>query len=155
MNRLVALTLAALICVCPSAKAEDFSSHEAEVKKTLAAFIQAFDNLDWETFRAAFADDATVFYPRGFPQRANGRPEFERNFRLVFEQIHGGRTKGPYMDLQPRDVNIQLAGDIAIVTFHLDDRAGFVNRRTVILRKFSEDWKIIHLHASEVSIPAP
>ena len=58
------------------------------------------------------------------------------------------------MDLQPSNLKIQIAGDVAIVTFHLDDRPGFVNRRTVILRKFTESWKIIHLHASEVSIPA-
>jgi len=56
--------------------------------------------------------------------------------------------------LQPRSLKIEIAGDVAIVTFHLDDRRGFVNRRTVILRKFTERWKIIHLHASEVSIPA-
>lgn len=58
------------------------------------------------------------------------------------------------MALQPRNLKIEIAGDAAIVTFHLDDRPGFVNRRTVILRKFTESWKLTHLHASEVSIPA-
>lgn len=68
--------------------------------ETLANFIHAFDNLDWEGFRTSFADDATVFYPRAVPQRADGRSEFERNFRQVFEQIRGGKTKGPYMSCE-------------------------------------------------------
>jgi ketosteroid isomerase-like protein len=155
MSRFLAPTLAVLICVCTLAQADDLSSKESEVRKTLADFIQAFDNLEWENFRAAFADDATVFYPRAFPGRANGRPEFERNFRKVFEQVRGGKTKGPYMDLKPRDLRIQMTGDVAIVTFHLDDRPGFLNRRTVVLQKLAGEWKIIHLHASEVAIPTP
>jgi len=64
---------------------------DSEVRKTLSDFIQAFDNLDWEKFRTAFADDATVFYPRGVPSRADGRAEFEQTFRRVFEQIRAGR----------------------------------------------------------------
>ena len=150
MNRILALTLMALLSIHAFAQ-DKTSAKEQEVKKTLAAFIQAFDNLDWEKFRAAFADDATVFYPRAVPNRADGRAEFERTFRQVFEQIRAGRTTGPYMDIQPRDLKIQIAGDVAIVTFHLDDRPGFINRRTVILKKFVPGWKIIHLHASEVA----
>ncbi len=154
MSQILKLTCVALLTAFAFPQVDERSPKEEEVRNTLVAFIQAFDNLDWETFRASFADDATVFYPRAFPQRADGRLEYERNFRQVFEQIRAGRTKGPYMDLQPRNLKIEIAGDVAIVTFHLDDRPGFVNRRTVILRKFTESWKIIHLHASEVSIPA-
>jgi ketosteroid isomerase-like protein len=55
------------------------------------------------------------------------------------------------MDVQPRDMEIQLFGNIAITTFHLDDRAGFLNRRTIILNKTKGGWKIVHLHASEVT----
>ena len=152
MNRILALTLMALLPIQVSAQ-DKTSTEEQDVTKTLSAFIQAFDNLDWESFRAAFADNATVFYPRAVPNRANGRAEFERTFRQVFEQIRAGRTTGPYMDIQPRALKMQIAGDVAIVTFHLDDRPGFVNRRTIVLKKFSAGWKIIHLHASEVSIP--
>lgn len=150
MNRILALTLMALVSIHALAQ-DKTSAKEQEVKKTLAAFIQAFDNLDWENFRTAFADDATVFYPRAVPNRADGRAEFEHSFRQVFEQIRAGRTTGPYMDIQPRDLKIQIAGDLAIVTFHLDDRPGFINRRTIVLKKFPARWKIIHLHASEVA----
>ncbi len=126
------------------------STADAEVRDTLARFVQAFDNLDWNGFREFFEDDATVFYPREFPQRANGRVEFEKTFRSVFEQIRAGRSSGPYMNIQPRNVKVQVLENVAIVTFHLDDRAGSINRRTIILHRTAHGWKIVHLHASEV-----
>ncbi len=132
--------------------AKPANTGESEVRKTLADFVRAFDNLDWDRFHGAFADDATVFYPREFPRRANGRAEFEKSFRNVFDHIHAGKTEAPYMDIQPKDLKIQIAGAVAIVTFHLDDRPAFLNRRTVVLEKQAAGWKIIHLHASEVAI---
>lgn len=125
---------------------------ESEVREELAKFIRAFDDLDWESFRLAFDDNATVFYPRAFPERANGRPEFEKTFRTVFEQIRDGKSAAPYMDIQPREMRIQLLENVAIVTFHLDDGAGFLNRRTIVLSKTGKGWKIVHLHASEVPL---
>lgn len=128
------------------------STSESEVRDVLASFVRAFDNLDWDSFRLAFSDDATVFYPRGIPERATGRVEYEKTFQIVFGQIRGSRTKAPYMDIQPRELNIQLLGSVAIATFHLDDRAGFLNRRTIVLSNTGAGWKIVHLHASEVPI---
>jgi ketosteroid isomerase-like protein len=153
MNRISVVLFVGLLSVSAHAQTGDNSAKAAEVQKTMNTFIQAFTNLDWEPFRAAFADDATVFYPRAIPRRADGRADFEHNFRQVFEQIRNGRTKGPYFEVQPRDLKIQIAGDVAIVTFHLDDKPGFVNRRSVILQRRAGNWKIIHLHASEVAAP--
>jgi ketosteroid isomerase-like protein len=125
---------------------------DPDVRAALAHFIRAFDDLDWENFRLAFDDSATVFYPRAMPQRANGRGEFEKAFKSVFQLIRGAKTAPPYMDIQPKDLRIQLFGDVAIATFHLDDRPGFLNRRTIVLNKTEKGWKIVHLHASEVSV---
>jgi len=154
MKQRSALVLILLSTVSIACYAGPPDSAEAEVRKTLSDFIQAFDNLEWDRFCAAFSDDATVFYPREFPSRANGRQEYEKTSQKVFDRIRADRTQGPYMDLQPRDLRLQLAGDIAIVTFHLDDRPGFLNRRTIVLQKQPSGWKIIHLHASEVAAPA-
>lgn len=129
-------------------------SEDVGPETTLHAFIRAFDNLDWERFRGFFADDATVFYPRGVASRAHGRAEFEANFQQVFTQIRGSRKQPPYMDLQPHDLYIQRFGDIAVATFHLDDRPGVLNRRTIVLHRMGDRWKIVHLHASEVAVPA-
>ena len=147
----VAVVLTLLVVPSVFAEGQPVSA-ELQVRETLARFVQAFDDLDWDTFRLAFDDNATVFYPRVFPERASGRAEFEKNFKTVFEQIHSGKTAAPYMDIQPKEMKIQLFGNVAIATFHLDDRAGFVNRRTIVLNKGDTGWKIVHLHASEVSV---
>jgi ketosteroid isomerase-like protein len=142
-----------LLLLAPALLAEtNPSPSETEVRNVLAKFVDAFDKLDWEVFRLAFDDDATVFYPRAFPERASGRAEFEKTFKAVFEQIRNRRATGPYMDLKPRDMKIQMLGNVAIATFHLDDRVGFINRRTIVLHKTRTGWKIVHLHASEVSV---
>jgi ketosteroid isomerase-like protein len=153
MKQACTLVLITVMTFVGSASPESAGTSEREVRKTLSDFIQAFDNLDWERFRNFFAEDAKVFYPREFPRRADGRPEFETNFQKVFERIRAGRSKGPYQDIQPRDLEIQIVGDVAIATFHLDDRTGLLNRRTLVLQKRPDGWKIIHLHASEVAIP--
>lgn len=140
-----------LISVSLAAQTKPITA-ESEVRASLAQFIHAFDYLDWETFRLSFDDSATVFYPRAFPARATGRPEFEKTFKQVFEQIRGGKTTAPYMDIQPRDLHVQLFGNLAIATFHLEDRPGFLNRRTIVLSKTTAGWKIVHLHASEVTL---
>lgn len=46
------------------------------------------------------------------------------------------------MDIKPRDLKIQLFGNMAIATFHLDDRAGILNRRTIVLKKANAGWKL-------------
>jgi ketosteroid isomerase-like protein len=150
-SALVLILLLTISIVCNAGPAD---SAESEVRKTLSDFIQAFDNLEWNRFCAAFSDDATVFYPREFPNRANGRQEYEKTFQKVFDRIRAGRTQGPYMDIQPRDLRLQIAGKVAIATFHLEDRPGFLNRRTIVLQKQPSGWKIIHLHASEVATQA-
>ena len=142
----LALLLPAVFAQSPPAPAE------GAVRDALAHFIRAFDDLDWEHFRLAFDDNATVFYPRAMPQRANGRAEFEKAFNTVFQQIRGGKTGPPYIDIQPKELRIQLFGGVAIATFHLDDRPGFLNRRTMVLNKTKKGRKIVHLHASEVAV---
>jgi ketosteroid isomerase-like protein len=151
-TRLVPILL--LLFLLAPLLAETEPAPESQVQAALAGFVRAFDNLDWEAFRMAFSDDATVFYPRGFPKRASGRAEFEKTFKVVFDQIRGAQIRPPYMNIQPRDLDIQLFGVVAIVTFHLDDRPGFLNRRTIVLKQTKAGWKIVHLHGSEVPLPA-
>ena len=125
------------------------------LKLALDDFVRAFEDLDWQKFRTSFADDATVFYPRGFPSRADGREQYESSFKVVFEQLRNGKTGPPYHSIRPKGLKTQMLGeDVAIVTFHLEDRPGMLNRRTIVFRKMPQGWKIVHLHASEVSLPS-
>jgi hypothetical protein len=80
------------------------------------------------------------------------------NLRLIFSKFLRRFVEvenSPHtMDLQPHNLYIQRFGDIAIATFHLDDRPGVLNRRTIVLHRMGDRWKIVHLHASEVAVPA-
>lgn len=138
---MVAFLLPFVLTVCLPAQTQSTSQPQDDLQAALTNFIQAFDNLDWERFRSSFDDDATVFFPRGFPARATGRTQFEKNFKVVFEQIKDGKTAPPFMDIQPKDMEIQRLGDVAVVTFHLHDRPGMLNRRTLVLRKNTNGWR--------------
>ena len=154
MKFMASLAVPFLLMSCLSAQTVPSASKNDELQQAISNFIQAFDNLDWEHFRLSFTDDATVFFPRGIPMRATGRAEFEKGFTQVFQQIREGKKAAPYMQIEPRRLEVQRAGDIAIVTFELDDRPGMLNRRTLVWQKTGQGWKIIHLHASEVKTPS-
>lgn len=144
-----------LLLVAPVVQAQVKSGPaDAEVRDALEKFIHAFDNLDWEGFRSAFDDNATVFFPHHFAERADGRAEFEKDFKVFFQRIRMGsyKTTAPYMDLRPKGMKIQLFDDVAVATFQLDGPPGFLGRRTIVLHKTGAGWKIVHIHASEMAV---
>jgi ketosteroid isomerase-like protein len=123
-----------------------------EIRAFLDRFVTAFDNLDWPVFIGMFDDDATIFYPSppNAPIRATGRREFEAAWRRVFQGIRGSRTTAPFMELRPERVHVQMLTGAAVVTFELHDVPGQTGRRTLILRRHHDVWRIAHLHASNV-----
>jgi ketosteroid isomerase-like protein len=128
-------------------------SASAAVQKTAEQFIEAFINLDWERFRRFFAKDATAFFPPSaqFPRRANGKAEIEQVFRAVFEAARKRKSSPPYLNIEPKEMKVQILGDVAIVTFHLEDPDMF-GRRTIIFQRQGRQWLIVHLHSSGVSL---
>jgi ketosteroid isomerase-like protein len=67
----------------------------AGVEAALRRFLAAFEDLDWEAFRASFADDACVFFPSAAtPHRFCGRDLVEARFRRVFDSIRREATSG-------------------------------------------------------------
>jgi len=124
------------------------------IKQALSVFLRAFDNLDWPAFRACFAEDVTMFHPAAPNIKRIDSPEaFEKAWLGVFARIktQSGRSSPPYMDLQPQDLRIQMMSpEIALVTFHLID-GDTTSRRSLLLKKQSDGWKIVHLHASNIT----
>jgi len=142
-----------MLLVLSTSAAFAATTPEDEVRQTLSQFVYAFDNLDWDRFAGFFSDDATMFQPRRFTRRAENKAGIESQFRQIFQTIRGDQTKPPYMKIQPRDLRVQmLSTDVAIVTFHLDDRPNVLNRRTIVWQRTKSGWKIVHIHASEVAI---
>jgi len=124
----------------------------AAVASALKRFLTAFENLEWEPFRAAFSDSATVFQPApNMPGRFTGRAAIDSTFRLVFADIRSHASSGPpYHRLTPVDLRIQpLAPGVVLATFMLDNSQRLA-RRTVVFRREAGGWRIFHLHASNM-----
>lgn len=127
------------------------------VEEFVSTFIRAFNDLDWDKFRHCFAEDATVIHPAIFPRRLDGRDNYEPAWRKVFDEIRStsGRSQPPFMELKPENLKIQMFGNVAVVTFHLNRARGSLGRRSLVLRKTAEGWKIVHLHASNAEFEQP
>jgi ketosteroid isomerase-like protein len=128
----------------------------ASVEQAWSTFLTSFDNLDWEAFRDCFSSTATVFHPTAPNiRRVDSPEEFEKAWLGVFERIkkNSGRTSPPYMILNPLDLRVErLSDDVTLVTFHLVD-GSILNRRTLVFKREPTGWKIVHVHASNLSLP--
>ena len=123
------------------------------VRAAVDEFLTAFDLLDWERFRRCFASDATVFFPWDLhPRRAEGATEVEAEFKRFFDQARTRAAGPPYLNLVPLDIAIQVWQDVALVTFHLD-RPPTIGRRSLVLQRQAQQWRIVHLHASGITAP--
>ena len=124
------------------------------VEQALTVFLAAFEKLDWPAFRVCFASDATVFHP-ALPniKRIDSPEAFENAWLSVFARIkkQSGRNAPQYMNLKPQDLRIEvLSPEVALATFHLID-GDVLCRRTILLKQVSDGWKIVHLHASNIT----
>ena len=122
--------------------------------KALHLFLTAFESLDWPPFRAAFSDSATIFHPAPeAAERVTGPRGIDSSFRAVFSAIRAHATSGPpYHRLVPTELRIPpLSPGLVLVTFHLRN-AERLARRTVIFHQEGADWRILHLHASNVPV---
>ncbi len=122
-----------------------------EVKNSADNFVAAFNNFNWTVFRESFTDDATIFYPFwNQARRIQGRQEIEAAWVTIFPEFVDTKNTRK-LQINPKDINIQLYQQTAIVTFHLGDGVKTLSRRTLVMIKEKGNWKIAHLHASSVS----
>jgi len=151
-----ALLAAALAAAPAAALARDA---KADVEAALMAFLHAFENCDLAAMEAAFAADAVSFdrafmSPKGAPdlklddfRRAPGMPA---GMRRIAQELPKAGGKPPYQSLVPKDLLIQAGADMAVCTFHLEGPHSLA-RRTIALARRDGAWKIIHIHASNVT----
>jgi hypothetical protein len=160
----LAVMSSALAVMSTCAMAEE--PGEREVREAISRFFTAFNNLDWMTFRTFWSTTetgfaATIFFPplaqpvppAYRPKRLTGG-DAEKTWREIFSAARqrSTRTAPPYMDLHPEDLDIQMIGDTAaVVTFHVSDETR-LSRRTLVWRKSTAGWKIIHLHGSAIEL---
>ena len=134
-------------------------NEEAKVIATLDKFLRAFENGNFEIMEASMAEDSYVF-PRAIMSKDIVKPIDNTNYRRIKgldpqmkQLIKGLRESGkqpPYLNhLEPKDLKITMLNDAAIATFHLENGKS-LSRRTIVLGKNEGEWKIIHIHPSNV-----
>ena len=129
-------------------RAQETAGQEDEVMAAAETFVRAFNDLEWETFEASWAEDATAFFPMpGRDRRLEGRDAVVGAFQEIFGDFPEREPGPPYLSIRPLDVHVQVTDRTAVVTFHLGDAPPY-NRRTLVLEKRAGRWLIVHLHAS-------
>jgi uncharacterized protein (TIGR02246 family) len=150
----LALLLAAMPLVAGT-PAPGSGAETAAIGKVLDEFIDALNTADLQRYAALFAPDATAFFPLAeVPLRLEDKEQITAVFGRFFAGIRHASPGPRYMNLTPVDVRVQAYGGVAIVSFHF--RGGeMVSRRTLVLVRREGEWKIVHLHASNLNTEAP
>lgn len=122
---------------------------ENEISQLLSLFIKNLNNLELEPFMEHFSDHATAFFPRNTfsIERVKGKDSIKNEFEVFFNNIRQNGQGPPYLDILPKNREIELHGKLAVVTLHFEMGKEF-HRRTMVLQKKGNRWNIIHLHAS-------
>jgi ketosteroid isomerase-like protein len=125
------------------------SGQQKDVERVIQDFLVAFSNRDFAVFVPYFSEDATVFFPPSTAAplgRIQGRSEIERTFKTIFD-AYPPRTGRPPTPIAPEDLLIQELDGHAVVTFQLGSETAR-QRRTFVLKRIGNQWKIVHLHGS-------
>lgn len=125
------------------------TNQQKDVERVIRDFLVAFSNRDFAVFVPYFSEDATVFFPPSAAAplgRVQGRSEIERTFKTIFD-AYPPRSNRPPTPIAPQDLLIQELDGNAIVTFQLGSETAR-QRRTFVLKRVGDDWKIVHLHGS-------
>jgi ketosteroid isomerase-like protein len=143
MFHMIAALVALAVGIAP------LPQHASTPEAAAASFLDAFRRMDQAQFDEFFAPDVTMFFPDGpFPEgRVDGRDAvlsaFHNFFKLATER---GRTS---LNIAPVKQQVQHHGDLAVVTFELQGDNS-VGRRSILLQRLGNEWRIIHFHASVI-----
>jgi ketosteroid isomerase-like protein len=158
MSKFFVTAIAAACALLLIAMSPQSQASEDEVLEALESFIAAFENGDVEAMESSFANNAVTF-PRSIMANDFDRDidvsQYRRvrgidpQMRELIDSLKASGRERPYLDIEPADLEVQVFGDAALATFHLegDERLG---RRTFVLALIDDAWKIVHLHASNV-----
>jgi uncharacterized protein (TIGR02246 family) len=139
------LNWALLSCVVLAACVQLPNRDPRGIRELVASFIAAVNAADTERFVGFFAADATAFLPsNASASRRRGIEQIRRAVAPVFAQ-------GPRIpSVQASDLVITSRDDFAVASFDAGTSTQHA-RRTLVLQRMDGQWKIIHLHASNVA----
>ena len=140
-----------LVALVPVSPGQSRSAGD-EIRGLMDKFIVAVTSGDAKQLAALFVDDATVFYPsppftKGL---VSGRSDIETTWQQSFA-AYPADPKAMRDDLRHalERAQIHTYGNTAIVALELDlNNPPRVGRRTFVLQRISETWRIVHVHSS-------
>jgi len=115
----------------------------------LHRFLQAFAHFQLDEMMALWSEDASAFFPAEHQsERLNGKAAVRAAFaQLIAYCQAAGMT---HLTINAEDMQEQELGDVAIISFHLREQP--LCRRTFVLRHGTDEWRIVHLHASNAPL---
>jgi ketosteroid isomerase-like protein len=136
---------------------------EEERRQVLAvhdAYLDANASFDVDALARIWDDDPTDVFFNLNGHTYVGREHWFRLWDYYRDRLHTGRW-------EPDDVKVLIRGELAVVTSHrlspsrwigsespppgFRDRPERRSRATMVLRRRVGDWKIVHVHFSEMS----
>lgn len=119
--------------------ADDVTPEEA-----LADFSRAFRRMDLDAMMAHIAEDATAFWPTEACLTRLDKAGIRTRFAATIAAVRA--AGGTEVVRTQSDMLAQRFGDVAVVTFHLQDTP--FGRRTFVLQWRWNRWLIVHIHGS-------
>jgi ketosteroid isomerase-like protein len=119
-----------------------------EALAAVEEFVAAFNALDIARLSACFSEQASLYPPADTPSeliegKAAVLEHFGRVFRLESPQGPG---------IRPQQITLHPLGtEAALVTFGFRRAGGSVGKRSIVLAKETQDWRIVHIHASNTT----
>lgn len=152
MSQFRIIMLVALAMACGATRGRAADNRDA-ITNTVLTCVKGIAAGDVDVIASTFAEDATAFFPSKSPARISGKKAIAAAFADLFGPNPRATT------ITPREILVQELGEVAIVTAHLRDLpttpirdASTFPRRTFVLRRFGDQWLIVHLHASNFQL---
>ena len=122
-----------------------------EALETLQQFFNAVMSQKLESIMGFFTEDAQMFSPLGtFPARLDGRGAIQKQFEAILQLFKAPGGTG-LVKIEPHDMHArELSPNAVMFTFHLR-LPGPLHRRSILLTKNGNAWRIAHIHASIAS----
>jgi ketosteroid isomerase-like protein len=121
-----------------------------EALDTLHQFLAAVMSQNLEKIMGFFHEDAQMFSPLAtYDARLDGRGAVGKQFASILEAIKS--QPGGGIRIEPQDVDARELGPNAVlITFHLR-LPGPLHRRSFVITRSANGWRIAHIHASIAS----
>lgn len=129
-------------------------STTAAVRRAVEHFLDRVDHADADALSACFSADATAWLPfRSTPELIRGAPAIRARFVRLFADLAARNPEGPpyvrfkVLSFETVSLDPQTVLAIAGVSFGRD-----FGRRSFVLRREGVDWRLLHIHASNMRL---